>query len=450
MTRFSSEFSRRQFLLTAGGSAIASVFLKGCVGNPPAAADLSPKAVALDLSPDQKPETTTAKLGYIPIVEAAPLIIAQEKGFFARYGMTGVEVSKQASWGSARDNVEIGSAGGGIDGGQWQLPMPHLISQGIITKGNRKIPMVNLLQLNTHGNGIAIANKHLDKGIGLDLTAAKDYIVGLKAANTPFKVAYTFPKGNQDLWVRYWLAAGGIDPDQDVNLIAVPAAQTVANMRTGTMDAFSTGDPWPGRIVKDQIGFMAVLTSQIWEFHPEEYLAMRQDWVDQHPQATKALLKAIMEAQQWCDKPQNREELVRIVATRKYFNVPPEVLRLPYAGKYQMADGKPDINDPMMGPLYWKNARGSVSYPYKSHELWFLTESVRWGFLPKQILADAERIVNAVNGEKLWREAAQEAGIPAADIPQSTSRGVEKFFDGIEFDPANPTGYLNSLAIKRV
>ncbi len=450
MTKFSSEFSRRQFLLTAGASAIASVFLKGCVGNPPSAADLSPKAVALDINPDQKPETTTIKLGYIPIVEAAPLIIAQEKGFFARYGMTDVEVSKQASWGSARDNVEIGSAGGGIDGGQWQLPMPHLISEGIITKGNRKIPMINLLQLNTHGNGIAIANKHLDKGIGLDLAAAKDYIVSLKAANTPFKVAYTFPKGNQDLWVRYWLAAGGIDPDQDVNLLAVSAAQTVANMRTGTMDAFSTGDPWPLRIVNDQIGFMAVLTSQIWKFHPEEYLALRKDWVDQHPKATKALLKAIMEAQQWCDKPQNREELARIVATRKYFNVPPEVLRPPYMGKYQMADGKPDINDPMMGPLYWKDGRGSVSYPYKSHELWFLTESVRWGFLPKQILNDAERIVNAVNGEELWREAAQEAGIPTADIPQSTSRGVEKFFDGIEFDPANPTGYLNSLAIKRV
>lgn len=450
MTKFSSEFSRRQFLLTGGASAIASVFLKGCVGNPPSASDLSPKAVALDLSSDQRPETTTVKLGYIPIVEAAPLVIAQEKGFFARYGMTDVKVSKQASWGAARDNVEIGSAGGGIDGGQWQLPMPHLISEGIITKGNRKIPMINLLQLNTQGNGIVIANKHLNKGIGLDLKGAKDYILGLKAANTPFRVAYTFPKVNQDFWVRYWLAAGGIDPDNDISLLGVPTAQTVANMRTGTMDAFSTGDPWPLRIVKDRIGFLAVLTAQIWQFHPEEYFALRKDWVDQHPKATKALLKAIMEAQQWCDKPENREELARIVATRKYFNVPPEILRPPYAGKYKMTDGKPDINDIKMGPLYWKDGRGSVSYPYKSHELWFLTESVRWGFLPKQILDNAEQIINAVNGEKLWREAAQEAGIPIADIPQTTGRGVEKFFDGVEFDPANPTGYLNNLAIKRV
>ena len=102
----------------------------------------------------QKPEITKVKLGYVPIVEAAPLIIAKEKGFFAKYGMTDVELSKQASWGSARDNVEIGSAGGGIDGGQWQMPMPHLITEGLITKGNQKIPMYVLAQLNTHGNGI--------------------------------------------------------------------------------------------------------------------------------------------------------------------------------------------------------------------------------------------------------------------------------------------------------
>jgi len=433
---------------------VGSVLLKGCVGNPPSPADMSPKAVALEIPPDQKPETTTVKLGYIPIAESVPLIIAQEKGFFARHGLTEVQISKQASWGSARDNIEIGSAGGGIDGGQWQMPMPHLISEGMITKGNQKIPMYNLLQLSTHGNGVAIANKHQDRGIGLDLTGAKDYILGLKAAGTPFKAAYTFPRVNQDFWIRYWLAASGIDPDKDVNLLAVPAAQTVANMRTGTMDGFSTGDPWPFRIVKDDIGFMAVLTAQIWKFHPEEYLAMRADWVDKHPKATKALLKAIMEAQMWCDKTEHHEELVKIVAMRKYFNVPPEILRPPYAGHYKMADKKPDIQDILMGPLYWKDGIGSVSYPYKSHDLWFLTESVRWGFQPPKILDEAERIINAVNGEKFWREAAGElvmAGLmPQADIPTSTSRGVEKFFDGMEFNPENPQAYLKSLAIKRI
>lgn len=452
MANFSS-LSRRRFMATAS-MATGAVLLKSCAINPPSPTDLSPKAEAMTLSPSTTPEITTAKLGYIAIAESAPLIIAVEKGFFARHGMTNVDVSKQASWGAARDNIEIGSAGGGIDGGQWQMPMPHLISEGIITKGNRKIPMVLLAQLSTHGNGIAIAGHHEGKGFGIDLakSGAADYIKELAQAGTPFKAAYTFPKVNQDFWIRYWLGASGVDPNKDLNLIAVPAAQTVANMRTGSMDGFSTGDPWPYRIVKDRrkIGFMAMLTAQMWENHPEEYLAMRKDWMERHPIATKALLKAVMEAQQWCDDPKNREELVSILAQRKYFNVPKDFLVGPYSGNYIMGDGKPNTNDPALAIKYWKDGRGSVSYPYKSHDLWFLTESVRWGFLPQGVLSEADRIINSVSGEKYWREAAQELGIASADIPPTTSRGIEKFFDGIEFNPENPKAYLDSLRIKSI
>lgn len=246
------------------------------------------------------------------------------------------------------------------------------------------------------------------------------------------------------------MAAGGIDPDKDLDLLAVPASQTVANMKTGTMDGFSTGDPWPYRIVRDKIGFLAVLNSQVWPAHPEEYFAMRRDWTTQYPKATKAILKAIMEAQMWCDDPRNREEMVAILALRKYFNVPTEFLRGPYDGKYNLGDGRPDINDRNLATLYWKDSRGSVSYPYQSHDLWFLTESVRWGFLPESILGEADRIISAVNGESLWREAAQEIGLASADIPQSPSRGVEKFFDGVEFNPDNPKAYLDSLKIKAI
>ncbi|MBD1913540.1 MULTISPECIES: CmpA/NrtA family ABC transporter substrate-binding protein [unclassified Leptolyngbya] len=450
-----SRVTRRKFLFTAGASAAGAVFLKGCVGNPPGSTPVATTgntttAPATTAGTADTPETTTIKLGYVPIVESAPLVVALEKGFFAKYGMTGAEVLKQANWGSARDNVEIGAAAGGIDGGQWQMPMPHLISEGIITKGNQKIPMYVLSQLNTQGNGIAIAKKHLGKGIGLDLSKAKDYILSLKSAGTPFKAAYTFPKANQDFWIRYWFAAGGINPDTDISLLAVPSAQTVANMKTGTMDAFSTGDPWPYRIVADDIGFMSALTAQIWPDHPEEYLAIRADWVDANPKATKAVLMAVMEAQQWCDDPANREELSTILAGRNYFNLPKEILSEPYKGMYKMGDGQPDINDTKMATLYWKDSKGSVSYPYKSHDLWFLTESVRWGFLPASTMDNAQKIVDSVNREDLWKEAAQALGIASSDIPSNTSRGVETFFDGKTFDPSNPKAYLESLEIKKV
>ncbi|OUL28459.1 CmpA/NrtA family ABC transporter substrate-binding protein [Nostoc sp. 106C] len=458
MTEFFNQFSRRKFILTAGASA-GAVFLKGCLGNPPetvgSGSGTTQQAVqqVANTNSQQKPETTTVKLGYIPIVEAAPLIIAKEKGLFAKYGMTNVELSKQASWGSARDNVEIGSVGGGIDGGQWQMPMPHLITEGLITKGNQKIPMYVLCQLITHGNGIAIANKHIGKGVSLQLASAKSLFKELKSS-TPFTAAFTFPHVNQDFWIRYWLAASGIDPDTDVKLLTVPSAQTVANMKTGTMDAFSTGDPWPYRIVTDKIGYVAALTAEIWKNHPEEYLAMRADWVDKNPKATKALLKGIMEAQQWLDNFDNRKEAAQILAGRNYFNLPsPEILAGPYQGKYDMGDGR-KIDDKSMAAYYWKDGKGNVSYPYKSHDLWFITESVRWGFLPKDYIANnatkAKELINKVNREDIWKEAAKEAGIAAADIPTNPSRGVEEFFDGVKFDPEKPEEYLKSLKIKKV
>jgi bicarbonate transport system substrate-binding protein len=449
-----SRLTRRKFLTTAGASAAGAVFLKGCVGNPPSMttgnSSTGASPLPSPLSSTETPETPAAKLGFIPIVESAPLIIAKEKGFFAKYGMTEVEVSKQANWASARDNVTIGSQGGGIDGGQWQMPMPHLITEGIITNGN-KVPMYVLAQLITHGNGVAIAATHTGKGLGLNISNAADYIKNFQATNgRKFKAAHTFPNVNQDFWIRYWFAAGGVDPDTDIDLLAVPPAETVQGMRNGTMDAFSTGDPWPYRIVTDDIGFMAALTAQIWQFHPEEYLAMRADWVDKNPKATKAILKAVMEAQQWCDKPENRTELINIVSGRNYFNVPKEVLEPPYAGKYTMGDGKAAVDSFKEGPLYWKDDLGNVSYPYKSHDLWFLTETIRWNFHNGAIadIDTAKQLIDRVNREDIWREAAQEAGF--SDIPSDTSRGIETFFDGIKFDPANPEAYLNSLTIKRI
>jgi bicarbonate transport system substrate-binding protein len=449
MTQFSDRYSRRHFLMTVGATAASSVLLKGCLGNPPEegpkGAQSSPVVNPVAMKTGEEPEVKTAKLGYIPIVEAAPLIIAQEKGFFTKYGMTEVKVEKQANWGAARDNVKIGSAGGGIDGGQWQMPMPYLISEGIITD-NTKIPMYVLCQLNTQGNGIAIAGKHKGKNVGLKVDGAA-FFGKLKSEGNLFKAAYTFPKVNQEFWIRYWLAANGVNPETDVSLLTVPAAQTVADMKRGAMDAFSTGDPWPYRIVADNVGFIAALTAEIWQAHPEEYFSVRKDWADKNPKATKALLKGIMAAQQWCDDFNNRQEMAAILSQRQYFGVPENVLMEPLMGKYNL--GERTIDDKSMAVMYWKDARGSVSYPYKSHDLWFLTESVRWGFLPKETLTTAKALIDQVNREDIWKEAAKEIGIAAADIPTSTSRGIEEFFDGIKFDPDKPQAYLDSLKIKK-
>ena len=399
----------------------------------------------------RKLETDSIKLGYIPILESAPLIIGVEKGFFTKHGMKNVEVAKQASWPAARDNVILGTGGGGIEGGQWQLPMPQMLTEGAISNG-KKVPMFILAQLSSQGNGIAASNTVKGAELGLDLKPDRNFFKEYDKKNgREFKAAYTFPKANQEFWIRYWMAAGGVDPDKEVSLLTVPAAETVQGMRNGTMDLFSTGDPWPARVVNDNIGYMAATTAAIWPVHPEEFLAIRADWVNKNPNATVALLKGVIEAQQWLDKPGNKEEAAKILSSRNYFNVPEKVILQSLKGGFKIGIKKEPENNPRKAPLFWKSDRGVISYPYKSLTKWFLVESLRWKFYPQAIksIKDVEAINNRTVRPDLWRQAAQDLGVPAKEIPSGDSRGKEKFFDGVVYDPANPQAYLNSLKIKR-
>ena len=389
------------------------------------------------------PETTKAKLGFIALTDAAPLIIAREKGIFAKYGMPDVEVLKQASWGTTRDNLVLGSAGNGIDGAHILTPMPYLISTGKVTQNNVPTPMYILARLNLDSQCISVGAEYAGLKVGLDAKPFKAALDKKKAAGNAIKAAMTFPGGTHDLWIRYWLAAGGIDPDKDIETIVIPPAQMVANMKVGTMDCFCVGEPWNEQLKNQKIGYTALTTGELWGKHPEKSLGMRADWVDKNPKATHALVMAVQESQMWCDKAENREELAQIVAKRAWFNVPFQDIVSRLQGKFDYGTGKVVDRSPHL-MKFW---RDNASYPYQSHELWFLTENVRWGkFTGKE---DFKALISKVNREDLWRAAAKELKVPAAQIPATTSRGVEKFFDGKVFDPANPGAYLQSLAIKR-
>jgi len=258
------------------------------------------------------------------------------------------------------------------------------------------------------------------------------------------KVAVTFPGGTHDLWMRYWLAAGGIDPDKDVSTIVVPPPQMVANMKVKTMEAFCVGEPWNAQLVNQGIGYTALTTGELWQDHPEKSFAMRADWVEKNPKAAKALTMAVIEAQRWADNPQNRKELCEIVARREYFKVPVEDIIGRTSGAIDYGNGKKVENFAYL-MKFWNNF---ASYPFQSHEAWFLAEDMRWGFLPPD--TDIKAMLKIVNREDIWRDAAKTVGVREAEIPKSTSRGVEKFFDGKTFDPDNPKAYLASLKIKRV
>ncbi len=389
------------------------------------------------------PEVTTAKLGFIALSDAGALFVAKEKGMFAKYGMPDVEVQKQASWGATRDNLVLGSEGNGIDGAHILTPMPYLISAGKVTQNNQPTPMYILARLNLDAQCISIGKEYADLKLGLDAKPFKVAIEKKKASGKPVKAAMTFPGGTHDLWIRYWLAAGGIDPDKDIETIVVPPPQMVANMKVGTMDCFCVGEPWNLQLVHQDIGYTAINTGELWNKHPEKALGMRAAWVDKNPNAAKAILMAVMEAQQWSDKAENKAELAAIMGKRQWINCPVEDVLDRTAGKFDYGTGRVVENSPHI-MKYWSDF---ASYPFQSHDLWFLTEDIRWGKF--EVGYDTKALIAKVNREDLWREAAKELNVPADQIPKSKSRGKETFFDGKVFDPENPMAYLKSLAIKR-
>ncbi len=432
MTSRSNRFSRREALKGTGAAlALAAA----------ARAALPGGAFAQGAGP----ETKAAKLGYIALTDASPLIVAKEKGFFAKHGMPDVEVLKQASWGATRDNLVLGSEANGIDGAHILTPMPYLISTGKVTQNNVPTPMYILARLNLDAQAISVANEHKDLKLGTSAAALKEAFAKKRAAGGDPKVAMTFPGGTHDLWIRYWLAAGGIDPDKDVSTIVVPPPQMVANMKVGTMDAFCVGEPWNAQLINQKLGYTAVNTYEIWNKHPEKSLGLRAAWVDKHPRAAQALLMAVLEAQQWCDKLENREEMCRIVGTRAWFNVPVADILPRQKGEYDYGiEGRTEKN--AAGIMkFW---RDNASFPFKSHDTWFLTEDIRWGKFEPNL--DMKALVDKVNRSDLWREAANSLGVAADDIPASDSRGRETFFDGKVFDPEDPQTYLASLPIKRI
>ncbi len=387
------------------------------------------------------PEVKGLKLGYIALTDAAALVIAKEKGLFAKHGLPDVEVAKQASWGALRDNLVLGGASNGIDGAHILTPMPYLMATGKVTQNNQPVPMYIAARLNTNCQGISVAKEYADLKLGANAAPLKEALAKKRAAGKDVKAAMTFPGGTHDLWIRYWLAAGGIDPDKDIQTIVVPPPQMVANMKVGNMDVFCVGEPWNEQLVNQDIGYTAITTGEFWKEHPEKALGLRADWVDKNPKAAIALTMAVIEAQQWCEKAENKAEMAEIVGRRQWFNVPVADIIGRIRGEINYGLGR-NVSDPELAMKFFANG---ASFPFKSHDAWFIAENIRWGRL--EAATDIKQLVDKVNRSDIWRDAAKSLGV--ADIPASDSRGVETFFDGKSFDPADPWAYLKSLTIKR-
>ncbi len=432
-----SKLDRRKFIAAVGATALTHTLVTRA--SSPVNTQLPQNLYA---GYSDTPEVTTATLGFVPVSSSAPVIIAKAKGFFAKYGMPDVKVVKQASWSVTRDKLMLGAADEGLDGAHLLFPMTYLLATGEISYG-RKIPMYILARLNVNGQGISVANTYKHLKLGLDSSPLKSRFAEKTRAGETVRCAVPYRRVTGDFFLRWWLAYGGIDPDKDTSVIVIPPPQMVASMRSGSMEAFSVVDPWHHRLIKQKLGYSTVTTGELWNNHPEKALAVRAEWVDKYPKAAKALLASVMAAQIWCDQPENKPELFQILSQRQWFGVKTDVLGDRLLGKFDYGNGRIVENSPHL-IKYW---RDDASYPFKSHDLWFLIEDMRWGNRPHDF--DTKSLINAVNREDLWREAAKFIGQEAA-IPASTSRGIEKFFNGLEFDPENPQAYLNAPTIRTV
>jgi nitrate/nitrite transport system substrate-binding protein len=237
------------------------------------------------------------------------------------------------------------------------------------------------------------------------------------------------------MWVRYWLGAGGIHPDKDVNLITIPPAQMIANMKVGKMDGFCVGEPWNYRAIKDGIGYTALTTQQLWKDHPEKVCAFTEEFATRNPRTVKAILKALHLASTWGDKMENRPKLAEIVSRPTYINCPQDIILARLQGKYDYGDGRVEQD-----PNYIIFSERDCNYPQKTFGMWWLSQFRRWGMVKDMPNYDA--VVSKVMRPDLYVQAMKEMGV----TPKVQDMQPVKLFDGA-FDPKQPEKYAKSFAV---
>jgi nitrate/nitrite transport system substrate-binding protein len=396
-----------------GATALLSGLPKGWVGSTHAA---------------DGPETADLRFGMIALTDCSSIVIAHEKGLFKKYGINST-VAKQASWAAVRDALSNGD----IQGTHMLIGMPIASTMGLL--GSPKKPMVIPWLINRNGQSISLAKSFRGK-VTDDPKALKPFVDAAKAKKEPLTFAMTFPPGTHAMWMRYYLGAGGINPDKDVALITVPPAQMVSNMRVGKMDGFCVGEPWNARTIADGIGFTSLNTQDIWKDHPEKVCAFTAEFAEKHPKTVKAVLKALHEASVWLDKMENRPEQAKIVSAATYINCPPEIILGRMQGKYDFGDGrkKDDAN-------YMIFSDRNCNYPQLKYAKWFLTQYRRWGFVDGTV--DYDGISKQVMRPDLYEEAMKEINVTHG----GANHDAETLFDGVKYDPTKPEEYAKSFAV---
>ncbi|WP_367162526.1 ABC transporter substrate-binding protein [Kosakonia cowanii] len=411
-----SKLSRRRFL--AGSAALGgSLLIPGLMNSVWAAGS-------------DAPEKKTLRVGFIPLTDCAPVVMAAVKKFDEKYGIT-IIPSKESSWASVRDKLLSGE----LDAAHVLYGMVYGLQLGV---AGPQRDMAVLMTLNNNGQAITLSNQL--KAAGVTDGASLKKVIAASPQGT-YTFAQTFPSGTHAMWLYYWLANAGIDPFSDVRNVVVPPPQMVVNMKIGNMSGYCVGEPWNQRAILDGIGFTAATSQQIWPDHPEKVLGTTSAWVSANGNAARALTAAVLEASRWIDaSDENRRETAKTIAARAYINTAVETIEGRILGHYEDGLGKT-----------WQDAHamrffndGAVSYPWLSDGIWFLTQQKRWGLLKSD--PDYLAVARQINRSELYTQAATAVG--GISVPTSQMRS-STLIDGKVWDGSDPAAYANSFAIHR-
>ena len=368
------------------------------------------------------------KIGIIPLTDCASVVMAHELGLYQKQGLN-VEISREASWANIRDKLLTGE----LDAAHCLFGMPFSVYTGIGGPAGRELPIAMIL--NTNGQAITLS-KDFCGSVGFkDLDKAGPAVNALKEKKE-VTFAMTFPGGTHDMWLRYWLAAAGVD-QKTVKVITIPPPQMVANMKVGNMDGYCVGEPWNGVAVQEGIGFTHFATQDIWEHHPEKALVLSKGFSDNRRDEVKAVMRAVLEASAWLDVPENRSKTAPTIGQQSYVGAPAAVIDGRLAGQYALGCGYGETKYESNSMLF--SNRGQVNFPRKAHATWFMAQYVRFGYLPQA--PDYAAIADKLVLQDLYREVAGGMNIP---IPDDDMKPFTLQLDNVTFDPRDPAASLRN------
>ncbi|CAN7266558.1 ABC transporter substrate-binding protein [Phyllobacterium sp. LjRoot231] len=387
------------------------------------------------------------RAGFIPLVDACVLIAAAEFGFAAREGIQ-LDLVKDVSWANIRDRLAFRQ----FDVAHMLAPMPVASALGL---GSNPSPTITPFTLGRGGNAITLSlNLYRRMQFKAELTGQENSLANAKALKLVIEdmrqqgealpvLGMTYPFSSHNYELRYWLAAGGIHPDQDVKLVVVPPPMTSDALSAGLIDGFCVGAPWNMVAVSREVGRIVAVKEDIWPSSPEKVIGTRPEWAEQNPETLSRLIVALDRAAAWCDFPDNRHDLAQVLAEQRYLDVPFDIVHRVLMGRFTT---DPDGTERTV-PEYFTFHRDGANFPWISHAQWIFSQMVRWGQVAYS--PEAHRQVTAAFRPDLYRKAlGSRADIPVDDMRIEGNTKNDGFIDGAVFDPRNISTYVAGFEIR--